>query len=154
VDSASADVSSEKLLRDRDAGEFISYSEWESEADIERFDVLGKLQFEGKPLRDLLIQAIRYGENPEVRARLTRAMTNALDKNQLRDLLEERALAHDAMDASRVYRIRRASILPDYNRVTGGRLMPSITRPVCPRSRPMRGRCDTSQECRFCCKSR
>ena len=35
------------------------------------FDVLGKLQFEGQPLRDLLIEAIRYGERPEVRARLT-----------------------------------------------------------------------------------
>ena len=33
------------------------------------FDVLGKLQFEGKSLRDLLIQAIRYGERPEVKAR-------------------------------------------------------------------------------------
>jgi hypothetical protein len=31
---------------------------------------------------------------------------NAFDREQLRDLLEERALAHDAMDASRVYRIR------------------------------------------------
>lgn len=28
---------SEKLLRGRDPGEFISYSEWESEADIERY---------------------------------------------------------------------------------------------------------------------
>src|SRR5690606_12360110 len=37
------------------------------------FDVLGKLQFEGKPLRDLLIEAIRYGERPEVRARLFQA---------------------------------------------------------------------------------
>lgn len=27
----------EKLLRGRDGGEFISYSEWESEADIERY---------------------------------------------------------------------------------------------------------------------
>ena len=35
------------------------------------FDVLGKLQFEGRPLRDLLIEAIRYGDQPEVRARLT-----------------------------------------------------------------------------------
>jgi len=70
------------------------------------FDVLGKLQFEGKPLRDLLIQAIRYGERPEVRARLTQAVTKAFDTSQLRDLLEERALAHDSMDATRVYRIR------------------------------------------------
>ena len=28
---------SEKLLRGREPGEFISYSEWESEADIERY---------------------------------------------------------------------------------------------------------------------
>ncbi len=33
-------------------------------------------------------------------------LDNALDRGQLRDLLEERALAHDAMDASRVHRIR------------------------------------------------
>ena len=30
------------------------------------FDVLGKLQFDGRPLRDLLIEAIRYGDQPEV----------------------------------------------------------------------------------------
>jgi len=70
------------------------------------FDVLGKLQFEGKPLRDLLIEAIRYGERPEVRARLTQVVANAFDLAQLQDLLEERALAHDSMDATRVYRIR------------------------------------------------
>jgi superfamily II DNA or RNA helicase len=70
------------------------------------FDVLGRVQFEGRPLRELLIEAVRYGERPEVRARLTRVVEDAFDREQLRDLLEERALAHDAMDASRVYRIR------------------------------------------------
>jgi len=70
------------------------------------FDVLGKLIFEGRPLKDLLIEAIRYGEQPEVRARLTQVVERAFDRSQLQDLLEERALAHDAMDASRVYRIR------------------------------------------------
>ena len=70
------------------------------------FDVLGKLQFEGKPLRDLLIQAIRYGDLPEVRARLTTVLEHALDRGRLQDLLEERALVHDAMDATRVHRIR------------------------------------------------
>jgi SNF2 family DNA or RNA helicase len=70
------------------------------------FDVLGKLHFEGRPLRELLIDAIRYGEQPDVRARLDRIVENAFDKKALQDLLEERALAHDAMDASRVYRIR------------------------------------------------
>ncbi|SEO80358.1 SNF2 family N-terminal domain-containing protein [Rhodopseudomonas pseudopalustris] len=70
------------------------------------FDVLGKLHFEGRPLRELLIDAIRYGEQPDVRARLSRVVENAFDKEAIQDMLEERALAHDAMDASRVYRIR------------------------------------------------
>ena len=70
------------------------------------FDVLGKLQFEGRPLRDLLIEAIRYGELPEVRARLTQAVAGAVDRNQLADLLEEHALAHNTMDASRVRQVR------------------------------------------------
>jgi SNF2 family DNA or RNA helicase len=70
------------------------------------FDVLGKLQFDGRPLRELLIAAIRYGELPETRARLTTVVEHAFDKNALGNLLDERALAHDAMDASRVHRIR------------------------------------------------
>ena len=70
------------------------------------FDVLGKLQFEGRPLRDLLIEAIRYGDQPEIRARLTRAIEHGVDRPHLEGLIEERALAHDAMDSSRVARIR------------------------------------------------
>jgi SNF2 family DNA or RNA helicase len=83
------------------------------------FDVLGKLQFEGRALRDLLIEAIRYGDLPEVRARLTRVVEQALDRGQLQTLLEERALAHDAMDASRVQRIRE-----DMERAEARRLQP------------------------------
>ena len=83
------------------------------------FDVLGKVNFEGKPLRELLIQAVRYGERPDVRARLTQVVENALDQHQLQDLLEERALAHDAMDASRVRLIRE-----DMERAEARRLQP------------------------------
>ena len=70
------------------------------------FDVLGKLQFEGKPLRELLIQAIRYGERPEVQAYLTTVLDQALDREQLRDLLDDHALARDVMDTGRIRRIR------------------------------------------------
>ena len=70
------------------------------------FDVLGKLQFEGRLLRDLLIEAVRYGDRPEVRARLTQAIAHAVDRSHLEELIEERALAHDAMDSSRVARVR------------------------------------------------
>jgi hypothetical protein len=70
------------------------------------FDVLGKVQFGGKPLRDLLIEAIRYGERPEIRAKLVQAIADAVDRAQLQDLIEERALAHDTMDSSRLARVR------------------------------------------------
>jgi SNF2 family DNA or RNA helicase len=81
------------------------------------FDVLGKLQFEGRPLRELLIDAIRYGDQPDVRARLTRVVENAFDKDALRILLEDRALAQDSMDASRVYRIREEMERADARRL-------------------------------------
>jgi len=70
------------------------------------FDVLGKVEFDGKPLRELLIEAVRYGERPDVIARLTQTVANAFDPGRLRDLVEEHALAHDVMDATRVFRIR------------------------------------------------
>jgi SNF2 family DNA or RNA helicase len=83
------------------------------------FDVLGKVQFEGSSLRELLIEAIRYGELPEVRARLTRVVDGAFNPNQLRDLLDERALARESMDASRVQRVRE-----DMERAEARRLQP------------------------------
>ncbi len=70
------------------------------------FDVLGRLQFEGRPLRELLIEAIRYGERPEVRARLTQCIADAVDQPSLAGLIAERALAHDVMDAARLGRVR------------------------------------------------
>lgn len=83
------------------------------------FDVLGKMQFEGRALRDLLIEAVRYGDQPEVRARLTRVVAGAFNPDQIRNLLDEGALAHDAMDASGVHRIRE-----DMERAEARRLQP------------------------------
>jgi superfamily II DNA or RNA helicase len=83
------------------------------------FNVLGKLQFEGKPLRDLLIQAIRYGDQPEVRARLTTVVEHALQRDQLQELFEDNALVHDAMDSSRLQHIRE-----DMERAEARRLQP------------------------------
>lgn len=70
------------------------------------FDVLGRLQFDGRPLRELMLEAVRYGDRPDVRARLTQAVENAVDTARLQTLLEERALAHDVMDVTRVARVR------------------------------------------------
>jgi hypothetical protein len=70
------------------------------------FDVLGKVQFEGRPLRELILEAVRYGERPEVRARLGQVVSNAFDRTKIQDLIEERALTRDVMDVSRVNHIR------------------------------------------------
>ncbi|MEI7695018.1 MAG: helicase-related protein [Chlorobium sp.] len=87
------------------------------------FDVLGKLAFEADgrlmSLRDLLIEAIRYGEKPETKAFLTTVLDTALDSSHLQTLLEERMLVHDAMDASNVQRIRA-----DMERADARRLQP------------------------------
>ena len=82
------------------------------------FDILGKL-FQDRPLRDLLVEAIRYGDQPEVRARLLVALDNISDRDRCRELLEERALARDTMDASRVAKIRE-----DMERADARRLQP------------------------------
>ncbi len=82
------------------------------------FDILGKL-FQEKPLRDLLIEAIRYGDRPEVKARLFQAVDNLADRQRCQDLLEERALARDSMDAAAVRKIRE-----DMERAEARRLQP------------------------------
>ncbi|HNS49836.1 MAG TPA: helicase-related protein [Anaerolineae bacterium] len=69
------------------------------------FDVLGAL-FERTPLRSLLVEAIRYGDQPEVRARLEQAVDSAVDKERVRELLETRSLVSDSMDVSQIVRIR------------------------------------------------
>src|SRR6266568_2021753 len=83
------------------------------------FDVLGKIRFENQSLRELVLQAIRYGDQPEVRARLNKAVDNALDRERLRELLEERALARDTLDESQVRAIRE-----DMERAEARRLQP------------------------------
>jgi len=62
--------------------------------------------FREQRLRDLLIEAIRYGDRPEVKARLHHIVDNLTDRKHCQELLEERALANDSMDASQVQRIR------------------------------------------------
>ena len=68
------------------------------------FDVLGQL-FQDHPLRDLLIEAIRYGEDPEVRARLFRKVEGAVDRKRLLALLEG-ALAKEVLDPRRLSDLR------------------------------------------------
>lgn len=70
------------------------------------FDILGKVTFNNKPLKDLLIEAIRYGDDPDVKARLNTVVDKSLDRDALRKLLEEHALTTDTMDVHKVELIR------------------------------------------------
>ena len=83
------------------------------------FDVLGKVLFDNRPLRDLMVEAIRYGDRPDVRAQLTHVVDQALDHQHLQALLEERALAHEVMDVVRVRQIRE-----EMERAAAHRLQP------------------------------
>lgn len=70
------------------------------------FDVLGDT-FNETPLRDLLMQAIRYGEQPEVRAHLDQVV-DASVADGIEKLMAERALAADSMNPGDVAEIRMA----------------------------------------------
>jgi hypothetical protein len=69
------------------------------------FDVLGQV-FRDQPLKDLLIRAIRYGEQPEVKAKLEQIVDRELDVEKLRELIEDRSLVHERLDPDRVRAIR------------------------------------------------
>jgi superfamily II DNA or RNA helicase len=69
------------------------------------FDVLGDEIFEDTSLRDLLIEAVRYGDRPEVRARLDQIVDAAVGQ-RLQEALKERALLSELMSATDVERIR------------------------------------------------
>lgn len=69
------------------------------------FDVLGKA-IDGVELRQLLIEAIRYGDRPEVKERLNRVVADRLERDRLKQLIQEKALVHDTMDTTRIHRIK------------------------------------------------
>ncbi len=69
------------------------------------FDILGEV-FEGIRLKDLLLEAIRYGDQPEIRARLGQRVENAFDHDILRGILERNALAQETMNAERLFAVK------------------------------------------------
>src|SRR5207245_2501614 len=68
------------------------------------FDVLGEA-FRGRSLRDLLIEAVRYGERDDVKARLTEVVDDTVGP-ALQRVVRERALSTDVMTSADVERIR------------------------------------------------
>jgi SNF2 family DNA or RNA helicase len=70
------------------------------------FDVLGEA-FAGTPLRELLMEAIRYGELPEVRARMHQVIDERV-ADGLKEVLQERALASDHLAEADLAALRAA----------------------------------------------
>ena len=70
------------------------------------FNVLGDDVFAEVPLRELLIQAIRYGEDPNVRNRLFVKVDGALDIEHIKAIMSRNALCEDVMTADRVFAIK------------------------------------------------
>lgn len=83
------------------------------------FDVLGEMTFENKRLKDLLIEAIRYGNDPERKAYLDKVMDTALDHEKLEKLLRERSLYSVTLTRSNVQEIRE-----EMDRATARKLQP------------------------------
>lgn len=69
------------------------------------FDVLGEV-FEERSLRDLLIDAIRYGEDPSVQAKLFEKVEGALNTDHLREIIQRNVLSEKVMRMEDLFSIR------------------------------------------------
>ncbi|MGN1038999.1 MAG: helicase-related protein, partial [Mailhella sp.] len=83
------------------------------------FDILGKVTFRDRPLRELLIEAVRHGSDPAVESRLNEDLDDAFSREAIRRLLQEHALTQDVMDAGAV-----AAIRENMERMEARRLQP------------------------------
>lgn len=83
------------------------------------FDILGKMTFDNKSLRELLIEAVRYGNDPQVRARLNQVVDHNMNRESFQKLIDERALTDDVMDIHVVNIIRE-----DMERIEAHKLQP------------------------------
>ena len=69
------------------------------------FDILGEA-FDNISLKDLLIDAIRYGEQPEIKAKLDQVIDGALDTSHLKEIIRRNALVEQHMGLDELYAIK------------------------------------------------
>ncbi len=69
------------------------------------FDILGQV-IDNKSLRELLMEAIQYGNRPDVKSRLYEKIDSAFDPERVREIAKRNALAAEHMSVDRVYEIR------------------------------------------------
>ena len=69
------------------------------------FDILGEA-FDNISLKDLLVEAIRYGEHPDIRAKLDQAIEGALDTDHLKEIIKRNALVEQHMGLDQLYAVK------------------------------------------------
>ncbi|MCV0386468.1 MAG: DUF3883 domain-containing protein [Nitrobacter sp.] len=86
------------------------------------YDVLGEL-FEARALREMFMEAIRYGERPDVKARLFEAIDGAVDRKRIEELVARNKLTKEGLDAATITALRE-----DMERAEARRLQPRYIR--------------------------
>ncbi|PVZ72005.1 helicase-related protein [Pelagibaculum spongiae] len=69
------------------------------------FDVLGEA-FDNVSLKDLLVKAIRYGEDPEVKEKMNQVIEGALDAEHLKEIIRRNALVDQHMGLEELYAVK------------------------------------------------
>lgn len=80
------------------------------------FDILGEV-FEERSLKDLLIDAIRYNDQPERQAERLKSIDNALDVSHIKDLLNRNALAQETMSTERLFAVKEQMEIAEARRL-------------------------------------
>ena len=86
------------------------------------FNILGEV-FEGRSLKDMMVEAIRFNHLPETRAKLHQQIDHAFDHEHLKSLLNRTALAQETMSAERLFKVKE-----DMDRAEARRLQPFFVR--------------------------
>ena len=69
------------------------------------FDVLGEA-FDNVSLKDLLVKAIRYGEDPATKAKMNEVIDGALDTEHLKEIMKRNALVDQHMGLEELYAVK------------------------------------------------
>lgn len=80
------------------------------------FDILGEV-FEERSLKDLLLDAIRYNDQPERHAERLQTIDNAFDATHIKDLLERNALAQETMSTERLFAVKEQMEIAEARRL-------------------------------------
>ncbi|PKG93147.1 helicase-related protein [Paraglaciecola sp. MB-3u-78] len=69
------------------------------------FDILGEA-FDNISLKELLVQAIRYGEDPKTKAKMNEVIEGALDSEHLKEIIKRNALVDQHMGLDELYAVK------------------------------------------------